>query len=58
MKSKNKVALTVELSRINSHIRQVFSKENHGCLSLGKCVNDQVEINQHRLRRKSKMTIK
>ena len=29
--------------------------ENHCCLSLSKCVNDQLEFKHHRLRGKSKM---
>ena len=51
-----KIEHWIDLYRINSHIRQVFSTENHCCLSLSKCVNDKVEYKYRRLRGKSKMT--
>ena len=41
--------------RFNSHIRKVFTTENHCCLSLSKCVNDKAEYKHRRLRGKSKM---
>ena len=47
--------ILTSIYRITSHIRQVFSTENHCCLSLSKCVNDKIEYKHHRLRRKSKM---
>ena len=48
---KCKVTFGLEY-RFKSHIRQVFSTENHCCLSLSKCVNDKIEYKHHRLQRK------